>query len=87
MIRPNTHDTRRQLGELGAMQAQTEAMERRILSIATEKLDALQGQLESARVAAMTDGDEAKAKYADMVHERGRLELVIANARSALGNA
>ncbi|HEX7906774.1 MAG TPA: hypothetical protein VF534_01595 [Paraburkholderia sp.] len=79
--------TRRQLGELGAMAQQTEAMERRILSIATQKLDQLQGQLESARVAAMTGDDDAKSKYADLVTERGRLQQVIANARAVLGNA
>lgn len=84
MATPTTHDTRRQLGELAAMQAQTETMERRILALAMQKLDELQGKLEAARVAAMTDGDDAQSKYTDMVHERGRLELIIANARAAL---
>jgi hypothetical protein len=83
-MQTTTHTTRRQLGELAAMQAQTEAMERRILTIATDKLDKLTGELQAARVAAMTDGDEAQSKYADLVHERGRLELVISRAREAL---
>jgi hypothetical protein len=83
----NAHieNTRRQLGELGAMSRQTEAMERRILSIATERLDALQADLVRARSEAMAGDDEAKQRYTDMVTERGRLEQVIAAARAELG--
>jgi len=82
-----THTTRRQLGELAAMQAQTDAMERRILSIAETKLDELEKKLADARTAAMTGGDQAKADYAEMIHERGRLNIVIANARAVLGSS
>lgn len=83
----NTHTTRRQLGELAAMQAQTEQMERRILMIAEHKLDEVEKELASARTAAMTGGDESKAHYAELIHERGRLNIVIANAREALRTA
>lgn len=78
-------DTRRHLGELGAMARQTEDLERRILSIATQRLDAMQDELAQARVAALSGGDEAKARYTDLVAERGRLEQVIAAARAELG--
>lgn len=83
----NAHieNTRRQLGELGAMAQQTEDMERRILSIATERLDALQPELARARAEAMAGDDEAKQRYIDIVAERGRLEQVIATARAELG--
>lgn len=83
----NAHidNTRRQLGELGAIARQTEDMERRIMTIAIERLDAMQGDLERARVAALAGDDDAKARYTDMVAERGRLEQVIATARAELG--
>lgn len=83
----NAHieNTRRQLGDLGAMSRQTEDVERRILSIATKQLDAVLGNLDRARVEALTGDDDAKARYADMVTERGRLEQVIATARAELG--
>lgn len=84
-MNPNTDQTRRQLGELGAMAQQTEDMERRILSIATERLDAMQGDLERARVEALTGDDGAKTRYSDMVTERGRLEQIIATAHAVLG--
>jgi hypothetical protein len=83
-MNPTTHTTRRQLGELAAMQAQTDAAERRILEIAEHKLDELEKSLASARTDAMTGGDQAKAHYADLIHERGRLNIVIANARKVL---
>lgn len=83
----NAHidNTRQQLGELGAMGRQTEDMERHILSVATERLDAMRGELEHACVEALTGNDDAKARYAGMVTERGRLEQVIARARAELG--
>jgi hypothetical protein len=76
--------TRRQLGELGAMQAQTEDMERRILSIATARLDALQEGLQAARVEAISGDEQAKQRYTNMVHECGTLRQVIATAHANL---
>lgn len=77
-------DTRRQLGELAAMAAQTDAMERKILECAQEQLGKIEGDLDRARVAAMTGDDSAKSQYTDMVAERGRLQQVIAQARQLL---
>ena len=85
-MKQHIENTRRQLGELGAMAAQTEAMERKILERAQEQLGKIEGDLDRARVAAMTGDDTAKNQYTDMVAERGRLLQVIAQARQVLGN-
>lgn len=76
--------TRRQLGELGAMAAQNEAMERKILARAEERLADVQGQLDGARASAMSGDDVAKQTYLDMVEEQGRLQQVIAQAKAVL---
>lgn len=86
-MQAHVENTRRQLGELGAMAKQTEDMERRILSLAEERLSGIEGQLSEARVAALTGDDAAKQRYTDLVDERGRLNQVIAQAHAALGNA
>ena len=83
-MKQHIDNTRRQLGELGAMAAQTEAMERKILERAQEQLGKIEGDLDRARVAAMTGDDTAKNQYTDMVAERGRLQQVIAHARQVL---
>lgn len=84
-MQAHIEDTQRQLGELGAMSKQTEDMERRILSIAEERLSGIEGQIPDARVEAMTGGDTAKRRYTDLVEERGRLNQVIAQSRAVLG--
>lgn len=66
------------------MAQQTEDMERRILSIATDRLDSIQSELSAARVSALTGDDAAQQRYTDLVKERGQLEQVIATARAAL---
>lgn len=82
----DTHidNTRQKLGDLGAMQAQTEDMERRILSIATGRLESLQSGLQAARAEASAGDNEAKGRYADMVKEIGVLNQVIATSKSHL---
>lgn len=84
-MQAHIENTRRQLGDLGAMARQTEDMERRILAIAEERLSGIEGQLAEARVSAMTGDDAAKQHYTDLVTERGRLNQVIAQAREVLG--
>lgn len=76
--------TRRHLGELGAMSAQNEAAERKILARAESMLSDVQEKIEAARPRAMTDGDGAQV-YTDLVMERGRLQHVIARAKQVLG--
>lgn len=85
-MKQHIENTRRQLGELGAMAAQTEAMERKIMERAQEQLGKVEGDLDRARAAAMTGDDAAKTQYTDMVAERGRLQQVIAQARQVLGS-
>lgn len=84
MIDHHMDNTRRQLGELGAMAQQTEAMERRILSIAEKKLSKIGEAIDKARVQALTGDDAAKERYMSMVKERGVLQQVIARAKAEL---
>ena len=84
-MKQHIENTRRQLGELGAMQANTEAMERKILTRAQKLLAEIEGELDKARAHAMSGNDAAKQSYMDMVRERGRLQQVIAHANSVLG--
>lgn len=79
-------NTRRKLGELGAMSQQTEAMERKILARAEQLLSEVEGKLGGARVKAMTGNDDDKDYYTELVGERGRLQIVIANAKKALSD-
>ena len=78
-------NTRRQLGELGAMAAQNEAMERKILARAEEQLAAVEGKMDAARAKAMAGTDEDQAAYTELVTERGHLHQVIAQAKQVLG--
>ena len=77
-------NTRRQLGELAAMSAQTEAMERQILERAEKHLAKIEGEIDKARADAMAGDDAAKDRYTEMVMERGRLQRVIEQARAVL---
>lgn len=79
-------NTRRQLGELGAMSAQTDAMERKILHRSIDMLSDVEGKLEKARADAMHGDDAAKDRYTHLVEERGRLEQVIAQAHAVLAS-
>lgn len=68
---------RRQLGELGAMSAKTEAAERRILADAGKMLAEVSAKIDAAR---SKDPDE----YMRLIEERGRLQQIIAQARNVL---
>lgn len=72
--------TRRQLGELGTMAAQTEAMERQILERAEKRLDEVQAKIDQARTSAAFNSNE----YMGLVEESGRLKQVIAHAMAVL---
>lgn len=75
--------TRRQLGELGAMAAQTEQAERDILARAEKRLGEVMSRIEALRPQVNTD-EAAAIEYTDLVSESGSLERVIANARDVL---
>ncbi len=83
-MKQNIENTRRQLGELGAMSAQTEAMERKILARAQHLLTQIEGSIDNARADAMAGDDDANQRYTDMVDERGRLQQVISQANVVL---
>ena len=83
-MKERTEAIRRQLGELGAMAAQTEATERKIMERAQGMLADIKGKIDTVCAEAMAGDDDAKARYTDMVEERGRLQQVIAQARAVL---
>lgn len=82
-MKDHIETTRRQLGELGAMSAQNEAMERQILERAEKLLSEVEGKMDAARAASHKDPQA----YTDLVEERGRLQQVIAQARAILNPA
>ena len=82
-MKQHIENARRHLGELGAMAAQTEAAERKILARAQSLLSEVEGKIEEARAGALTS-DEGGEAYTDLIEERGRLLQVIANAEQAL---
>lgn len=86
-MKKHIENTRRNLGELGAMSRQTEAMERKIKEIAETKLAGIEKEIGKARTDALTGGKQAEDRYTGMIEERGRLNQVIARARAALGHS
>ncbi len=81
---PEAATTRRHLGELGVMAAQTERAERQILEHALRLHGEVLANLDDMRPRAM-QGDAEAREYQELVAERGRLERVIAQARKILG--
>jgi len=80
-VTQNIENTRRQLGEVGTMAAQTEEMERKILQRAEDLLTEVEGKIEQARAQSISKPSE----YMGLIEERGRLQQVIAQAKSVLG--
>lgn len=76
---------RRRLGHLAGLEAETAAVERKILQAAEDRLAAVQADLERLRPRATMPGSEAAARYEELTLERGHLSLVIAQARQELG--
>jgi hypothetical protein len=83
-MKPAINDTRRQLGELGAMSAQVEQAERQILERAEKRLQEVEVELQKLRTAALAHDDDAPTRYQELVLERGKLHQVIAQARQHL---
>lgn len=81
-MKQHIENTRRHLGELAAMSAQNEAMERKILKRAQELLSEVERKLPDARAKSTTEPDA----YMELVEERGRLQQVIAQAREVLAS-
>lgn len=86
-MQPNSDKVRSNLGELAAMAAQTEEMERKILKMATDRLEVVEAQLEPAREAALAGDEREVTKYQDLINERGTLHQVIAKAKAVLSQS
>lgn len=76
---------RDRLGDLAGLADRTERTERRILEQAEKRLDEVQKSIDAARPGIEAASDDEQRKYQDLVAERGQLNLVIAQARKALG--
>lgn len=86
-MKHHINKARTQLGELAGLAHKTEAAERRILAAASQRLEAVQAEIERARPGVEAGPDSAQDRYLELVAERGQLEQVIARAREALGAA
>ncbi len=71
------------LGDLSALASKTEAAERRILAQAERRLDVIAGRLDEIRPRALLD-DALSDEYQRLILERGKLNLVVAQARRVL---
>jgi len=76
--------TRAQLGELGAMSDQTQRAERQILERAEVLLSEAERRIEALRPKAVAGDAEASRDYQEAIEERGRLNIVIAQAQKNL---
>ena len=85
-MKQHIDNARRQLGELGAMAHQTEAMERKILDRAEGLLADVEKKIEATRPLALVPDAKEAGEYQELIMERGRLHQVIAQARQALGS-
>lgn len=73
------------LSRLQGMSARTDADERRILEQAEKMLDESAAALDEAQAQAKLGDANAEARYQQIVLDRGRLNIIIARAREALG--
>lgn len=83
-MKQHVDNVRRQLGELGAMQAQTERVERDILARAEARLAEVEKQLPELRAGALAAAGDASQQYQDLILERGHLHQVVAQAHENL---
>lgn len=83
-MKQHIENTRRQLGELGVMAHQTDAMERKILARAEALLADVEKKIETTRQRALVPGADEAMQYQDLIMERGRLHQVIAQAKAIL---
>ncbi|NCC29923.1 MAG: hypothetical protein EOM22_17705 [Gammaproteobacteria bacterium] len=83
-MKPEHHKAiHKRLTRLAETSAKTDAAERRILDAAEHRRDAVQGLLAKLKPRALLD-DASGERYQDLILERGRLDIVIANARARL---
>lgn len=77
--------TRQHLGELGAMSEQTQRAERKILERAEQALVETDKRIKELRPLALANDERSSKEYQKAIAERGRLQMVIAQARQHLG--
>lgn len=84
-MQPDVATNNRHLGELAVMSHKVTETERRILARGEELLKKAQAEIDESRAAALAGDAEASRRYQDAVAERGRCQMVIAQARKNLG--
>lgn len=77
-------EIRSKLGDLSALAAKTEATERRILENAEKRLAVIADRLDEIRPRVLLD-ESLSDEYQRLILERGKLGIVVAQARRVLG--
>lgn len=75
---------RKRIEEMSGLAANTASVERRILESAEERAAAVTADMDKLRPRVQSD-PAAGGQYEQLVAEYGRLQIVMANARRALG--
>lgn len=83
-MQPDTPTVHRNLGELAAMQRRVEQTERNILARGEELLSQAEKTMADTRAAALAGDAEASRRYQEAVADRGRCQMVVAQARRML---
>ena len=76
-------EIRSRLTELDGLSEKTESAERRILTAAQSRIDAVQARIETLRPTVLL-GAKAEEEYKALVEERRKLRVVIAQAQQVL---
>ena len=79
--------TRRHLAELAAMANKVEQAERNILAKSQEELARVEARIKKLRGPAQVPGAPEADEYQQAVRDRGRLNVVIAQAQKVLSEA
>lgn len=75
---------RSRIADLSALAAKTQATERRILEQAERRLEQIAGRLKEIKPRVLLD-ESLSDEYQRLILERGKLGLVVAQARRVLG--
>jgi len=75
---------RSRIADLSALAAKTQATERRILERAERRLEQIAGRLEEIKPRVLLD-ESLSDEYQRLILERGKLGIVVAQARRVLG--
>ena len=75
---------RSRIADLSALAAKTQATERRILEQAELRLEQIAGRLEEIKPRVLLD-ESLSDEYQRLILERGKLGIVVAQARRVLG--